>query len=104
MGLLALRQAGQLKTAEKYVETAVLSSVTRLGQLDREFIGIRGNNARVRDPIEPQERRTKAPSDIRQARQLIDQCLQSLKKLIVTAQGKQAFERLREAQDEYSKA
>ncbi|MCP1463270.1 methyl-accepting chemotaxis protein [Pseudomonas sp. S3E17] len=104
MGLLALRQAGQLKTAERYLETNVLPSVMLLGQLDREFIGIRGNNARVRNPIEPQERRTKALSDIQQARQLIDQYLQSLRKLIVTVQGKEAFERLREAQDEYSKA
>lgn len=35
MGLLALRQAALLKTAEKYVETNVLPSVKLLGQLDR---------------------------------------------------------------------
>ena len=67
MGLLALRQAELLKTAEKYVETNVLPSVKLLGQLDREFIAIRGNNARVRNPIEPQERKTKALSDIQQS-------------------------------------
>jgi len=104
MGLLALRQAALLKTAEKYVETNVLPSVKLLGQLDREFVGIRGNNARVRNPIEPQERKTKALSDIQKSRQLIDQYLQSLSTLIITARGKEAFERLREAQSEYSKA
>jgi len=104
MGLLALRQAALLKTAEKYVETNVLPSVKLLGQLDREFVGIRGNNARVRNPIEPQERKIKALSDIQQSRQLIDQYLQSLKTLIVTPRGKEAFERLHGAQSEYSKA
>ncbi|AZE83434.1 Methyl-accepting chemotaxis sensor/transducer protein [Pseudomonas orientalis] len=104
MGLLALRQAELLKTAEKYVETNVLPSVKLLGQLDREFVGIRGNNARVRNPIEPQERKTKALSDIQQSRQVIDQYVQSLTALIVTPQGREAFERLRETQNEYSKA
>ncbi|PHN24759.1 methyl-accepting chemotaxis protein [Pseudomonas sp. ICMP 460] len=104
MGLLALRQAGLLKTAEKYVETNVVPSVKLLGQLDREFVSIRGSNARVRNPIEPQERKTKALSDIQQSRQMIDQYQQSLKTLIVTARGQEAFERLREAQTEYSKA
>ncbi|MGE1153254.1 methyl-accepting chemotaxis protein [Pseudomonas kitaguniensis] len=104
MGLLALRQAGLLKTAEKYVETNVVPSVKLLGQLDREFVSIRGNNARVRNPIEPEERKTKALSDIQQSRQMIDQYQQSLKTLIVTARGQEAFERLREAQTEYSKA
>lgn len=104
MGLLALRQAELLKTAEKYVETNVLPSVKLLGQLDREFIAIRGNNARVRNPIEPQERKTKALSDIQQSQQVIDQYLQSLTALIVTPQGREAFERLRETKSDYSKA
>ncbi|WP_422394199.1 methyl-accepting chemotaxis protein [Pseudomonas poae] len=103
MGVLALRQAGLLKTAEKYVETNVLPSVQLLGQLDREFVTIRGNNARVRNPIEPQERRTKAISDIQQSRQLIDQYSQSLKNFIVTPRGQEAFARLREFQVDYFK-
>ncbi|KRP51211.1 methyl-accepting chemotaxis protein [Pseudomonas poae] len=103
MGVLALRQAGLLKTAEKYVETNVLPSVQLLGQLDREFVTIRGNNARVRNPIEPQERRTKAISDIQQSRQLIDQYSQSLKNFIVTPRGQEAFARLREFQADYFK-
>ncbi|KRP62103.1 methyl-accepting chemotaxis protein [Pseudomonas orientalis] len=104
MGLLALRQAELLKTAEKYVETNVLPSVKLLGQLDREFVGIRGNNARVRNPIEPQERKIKALSDIQQSRQVIDQYLQSLTLFIVTPQGREAFERLRETKSDYAKA
>ncbi|MEB0106418.1 methyl-accepting chemotaxis protein [Pseudomonas sp. MH9.3] len=103
MGLLALRQAGLLRTAEKYVETNVLPSVQLLGQLDREFVTIRGNNARVRNPIEPQERRTKAVSDIQQSRQLIDQYAQSLNNFIVTPRGQEAFARLREVQADYFK-
>lgn len=103
MGLLALRQAALLKTAEKFVETNVLPSVKLLGQLDREFADIRGNNARMRNPIEPQDRKTKAFNNIQQSRQLIDKYLQSLKMLIVTPRGKEAFERLSEAQNEYYK-
>ncbi|WP_338480539.1 methyl-accepting chemotaxis protein [Pseudomonas trivialis] len=103
MGLLALRQAGLLRTAEKYVETNILPSVQLLGQLDREFVAIRSNNARVRNPIEPQERRTKAVSDIQQSRQLVDQYAQSLKNFIVTPQGQEAFAQLREIQTDYFK-
>ncbi|GAB0081770.1 hypothetical protein TOC8172_14760 [Pseudomonas syringae] len=41
LGVLALRQAALLNTAEKFIEENVLPSVKLLGSLDREFVGIR---------------------------------------------------------------
>ncbi|MFA0968362.1 methyl-accepting chemotaxis protein [Pseudomonas amygdali] len=104
LGLLALRQAALLNTAEKFIETNVLPSVKLLGSLDREFVGIRGNNARLRNPLEPQDRRTKALSDIQQARSLTAGLSDSLSKLIVTPQGRQAFDELRKANADYQTA
>ncbi|KTC16033.1 methyl-accepting chemotaxis protein [Pseudomonas viridiflava] len=101
LGLLSLRQAAILNEAEKFIETNVLPSVKLLGMLDREFVGIRGNNARLRNPLEPQDRRTKALSDIQQSRVLIADYSNSLGKLIVTPQGRQAFDALNKANADY---
>ncbi|MEE4921090.1 methyl-accepting chemotaxis protein [Pseudomonas alliivorans] len=101
LGLLALRQAAILNEAEKFIETNVLPSVKLLGMLDREFVGIRGNNARLRNPLEPQERRAKALSDIKQSRVLIADYSNSLGKLIVTPQGREAFDALNKANADY---
>jgi methyl-accepting chemotaxis protein len=104
IGLLALRQADLLNSAEKYVETNVLPSVKLLGQLDREFVGIRGNNARLRNPLEPQDRRAKALSDIQYSRQVITTYLQTLGSLIVTTQGQKVYQELLEARRGYDAA
>uniref|UniRef100_UPI00046300AC methyl-accepting chemotaxis protein n=1 Tax=Pseudomonas syringae TaxID=317 RepID=UPI00046300AC len=104
LGLLALRQAAELNAAEKFIETNVLPSVKLLGSLDREFVAIRGNNARVRNPIEPQDRKTKALSDIQQSRSLIAGYSDGLGKLIVTPQGRQAFDELSKANADYQVA
>ncbi|WP_147480352.1 methyl-accepting chemotaxis protein, partial [Pseudomonas coronafaciens] len=104
LGLLALRQAAELNAAEKFIETNVLPSVKLLGSLDREFVGIRGNNARVRNPIEPQERKTKALGDIQQSRSLIAGYADALNKLIVTPQGRKAFDELTKANADYQAA
>ncbi|WP_440830892.1 methyl-accepting chemotaxis protein [Pseudomonas fragariae (ex Marin et al. 2024)] len=104
LGLLALRQAAELNAAEKFIETNVLPSVKQLASIDREFVSIRGNNARVRNPIEPQDRKTKALSDIQQSRSLIAGYFDTLGKLIVTPQGRQAFDELSQAQAGYQVA
>ncbi|NVL26257.1 methyl-accepting chemotaxis protein, partial [Pseudomonas syringae pv. actinidiae] len=104
LGVLALRQAALLNTAEKFIEENVLPSVKLLGSLDREFVGIRGNNARLRNPLEPQDRRTKALSDIQQSRSLIAGFSDALGKLIVTPQGRQAFDELNKATSDYQTA
>ncbi|MGN2435992.1 methyl-accepting chemotaxis protein [Pseudomonas syringae] len=104
LGVLALRQAALLNTAEKFIEENVLPSVKLLGSLDREFVAIRGNNARLRNPLEPQERRTKALSDIQQSRSLIAGFSDALSKLIVTPQGRQAFDELNKANVDYQAA
>lgn len=102
IGLLALRQADLLNSAEKFVENNVLPSVKLLGQLDREFVSIRGNNARLRNPLEPQDRRTKALADIQQSRQLVATYMQSLGGLIVTPQGREAYQAFDQAQRGYT--
>ncbi|RMN58581.1 methyl-accepting chemotaxis protein [Pseudomonas syringae] len=104
LGVLALRQAALLNTAEKFIEENVLPSVKLLGSLDREFVGIRGNNARLRNPLEPQDRKTKALSDIQLARSLIAGFSDALGKLIVTPQGRQAFDELNKANVDYQAA
>nr|WP_099265197.1 MULTISPECIES: methyl-accepting chemotaxis protein [Pseudomonas syringae group] len=104
LGVLALRQAALLNTAEKFIEENVLPSVKLLGSLDREFVGIRGNNARLRNPLEPQDRKTKALSDIQQSRALIAGFSDALGKLIVTPQGRQAFDELNKAISDYQTA
>ncbi|KPW72415.1 Methyl-accepting chemotaxis protein [Pseudomonas syringae pv. spinaceae] len=101
LGLLSLRQASILNEAEKFIEGNVLPSVKLLGALDREFVGIRGNNARLRNPIEPQERKTKALNDIQQGRSLITNYANALGKLIVTPQGREAFDELTKANANY---
>jgi methyl-accepting chemotaxis protein len=103
IGLLALRQANLLNQAEKYVETNVVPSVKLLGLLDREFVAIRGSNARVRNPIEPQDRKTKALDDIMESRRQIDNYSALLGGLIVTPAGRQAFDELTHARNLYSK-
>ncbi|GFM81916.1 methyl-accepting chemotaxis protein [Pseudomonas cichorii] len=100
-GVLFMRQADKLNEAEKHVETNVLPSVKLLGSMDREFVSIRGNNARLRNAMEPQDRRTKASSDIQQSRLLISEYSDALSRLLVTPEGKQAFNELKQAMANY---
>ncbi len=58
----------------------------------------------MRNPIEPQDRKTKALSDIQQSRSLIASYFDALGKLIVTPQGRQAFDELSQAQAGYQVA
>ncbi len=104
LGLLSLRQAQILNEAEKFIETNVLPSVKLLGSLDREFVGIRGNNARLRNPLEPQDRKTRALADIQQSRSLISDYSTGLGKLIVTPEGRQAFDEFNKASADYQSA
>lgn len=104
LGLLSLRQAQILNEAEKFIETNVLPSVKLLGSLDREFVGIRGNNARLRNPLEPQDRKTRALADIQQSRLLISDYSTGLGKLIVTPEGRQAFDEFNKASADYQSA
>ncbi|WP_339490848.1 methyl-accepting chemotaxis protein [Pseudomonas sp. EL_65y_Pfl2_R95] len=101
IGMLSLRQADKLNDAETYVETNVLDSIKLVSDLNREFVGIRGNNARVRNPLEPDERKTKALDDIRQARSRIERDIKSLQSFIVTPQGREAYEAFVKARDAY---
>lgn len=98
IGLIALQQVDLLNKAETYVETTIVPSIKLLGQLDREFVEIKGNNARLRNPIETPERKAQALMDIQQSRQLIKKHQQALIDLLATDAGREAFEEFAKAQ------
>ncbi|MEX5663365.1 methyl-accepting chemotaxis protein [Pseudomonas neuropathica] len=98
IGLIALQQVDLLNKAETYVETTIVPSIKLLGQLDREFIEIKGNNARLRNPIETPERKAQALMDIQQSRQLIKNHQRALIDLLTTDAGRKAFEAFAKAQ------
>ncbi|KIP90530.1 methyl-accepting chemotaxis protein [Pseudomonas fluorescens] len=97
IGLIALQQVDLLNKAETYVETTIVPSIKLLGQLDREFIEIKGNNARLRNPIETPERKAQALMDIQQSRQLIKKHQRALIDLLATDAGREAFEEFAKA-------
>lgn len=103
VGLLALRQAHLLNEAEKFVETNVVPSIALVGNLDREFANMRGNNARVRNPLEAKSRKAEVFNDIHGSQELISVHAESLSKLLVTPQGQQAYEEFTQAYDTYAK-
>ncbi|MNB58235.1 Methyl-accepting chemotaxis protein McpS [compost metagenome] len=98
IGLIALQQVDLLNKAETYVETTIVPSIKLLGQLDREFIEIKGNNARLRNPIETPERKAQALMDIQQSRQLIKNHQRALIDLLATDAAREAFEAFAKAQ------
>lgn len=96
LGLVSLHKANELDEAERFVETNVLPSIRLLGTLDREFVSIRANNARLRNPIEPSERRAKAAEEVQQNRARIEEALRQIDQLIITPQGKETLNALRQ--------
>ncbi|MFR0675163.1 methyl-accepting chemotaxis protein [Enterobacterales bacterium AW_CKDN230030176-1A_HGKHYDSX7] len=108
LGLIALKQASTLNASEKFVETNVLPSIALLGKIDREFVSIRGDNARLRNPVEPESRKAQALADVRKARANVVELLSQLQRFIVTPAGKQQFAEMSEhftlyeqSQDQY---
>lgn len=91
LGLVALNQAASLNAAEKFVETNVVPSISLLAKMDREFISIRNNNSRIRNPIEPAERRAQALAELQKSRGSFKDIIQQLQPLIVTPKGKELF-------------
>ncbi|PBP64222.1 methyl-accepting chemotaxis protein [Pseudomonas syringae] len=101
LGLIALRQASNLNAAEKFVETNVLPSISLLGTIDREFVSIRGSNARLRNPVEPADRKATALEDVKKSERAIEDLISKLEPLIVTPKGKQLFGELSKVYPEY---
>lgn len=91
LGVLALSQASKINEAEKFVETNALPSVRLIAQLDKEFVSIRGSNARLRNPIEPSERVVEALANVDRAKGAIATHSSVLNQLIVTPLGRNAF-------------
>ncbi|WP_417661903.1 methyl-accepting chemotaxis protein [Pseudomonas sp.] len=102
IGLLSLYQADKLNDFEMYVEVNVLSSIKLVGEMSGEFTGVRANNARLRNPLEPEARTTKALSDIKQARVRISNAMESLQPFLTTQDGREAYDAFVEARDAYT--
>ncbi|SNS36125.1 methyl-accepting chemotaxis protein [Pseudomonas segetis] len=102
IGLLSLYQANKLNDFEMYVEVNVLSSIRIVGEVGEEFARIRANNARLRNPIEPKARTTKALNDIKQARVRISGLMKSLLPFVTTAGGREAYDAFVKTRDAYT--
>lgn len=101
LGIIALKQASSLKDSENFVETNVVPSISILGVIDREFVSIRGSNARLRNPVEPASRKTQALEELNKARINIQNSLSNLQPLIVTPIGKQKIDELSKSLTSY---
>jgi methyl-accepting chemotaxis protein len=91
LGLVALNQASSLNSAEKFVENNVVPSISLLAKMDREFLSIRNNNSRLRNPIEPADRRAQALAEVQKSRENFKDIIQQLQPFIVTPKGKELF-------------
>lgn len=101
LGLIALKQASSLNDSEKFVETNVVPSISFLGLIDREFVSIRGSNSRLRNPIEPADRKVAALEDVKKSKVAVQDLISKLQPLIVTPKGKQLFGELSKVYPEY---
>ncbi|WP_416146454.1 methyl-accepting chemotaxis protein [Pseudomonas synxantha] len=78
-----------MNDAEKFVENIVVPSISILAKMDREFLSIRNNNSRLRNPIEPADRRAQALAEVQKSRANFEDLIQKFQPLIVTAKGKE---------------
>jgi methyl-accepting chemotaxis protein len=101
LGLIALRQSSSLNAAEKFVETNVVPSISFLGVIDREFVSIRGSNARLRNPVEPADRKAAALEEVKKSELAVQDFMAKLQPLIVTPKGQQLFAELSKVYPEY---
>ncbi|WP_213941772.1 methyl-accepting chemotaxis protein [Pseudomonas sp. dw_612] len=92
MGLFALHQASELNDAEDLVENNVLPTVEVLGELDRNFISIRPNNANLRSPLETDAVKAKSVEAIATLHDNTEKKMKRLSELLITAKGKAVFE------------
>jgi methyl-accepting chemotaxis protein len=103
LGLIALKQTSSLKDSEKFVETNVVPSISLLGAIDRDFVSIRGSNARLRNPIEPAERKAQALRDAQNARASVQASMAKLEPLMVTPMGIKQFGELSQTYASYQR-
>ncbi|XXE57810.1 methyl-accepting chemotaxis protein [Pseudomonas sp. R1-18] len=103
LGLIALKQASSLKDSEKFVETNVVPSISLLGVIDRDFVSIRGSNARLRNPVEPAERKAQALRDAQNARANVQASMAKLEPLMFTPIGIKQFGELSQTYASYQR-
>lgn len=104
MGMASLRQANRLNEAEQYVERKILPSVTYLGDTAFAFNEIRTSNARLRNALEPAERKERALRTIDAAKDTITNTSKRLDDLMSTDEEQGAFDAMQQMIGRYWKA
>lgn len=100
-GVMSLVQANRLNSSEQFVEKKILPSINSLGIIALSFNKVRTSNARLRNPLEPAERKTAAMKTIDEAKITISASAKELDTLMSTPEEQQEFDRLRVAMDRY---
>ena len=101
LGLASLRQAQQLNESTQYVEKKTLPSVIKVGQIALAFNQIRTSNARLRNPLEPAERKVGAMKTITDAQEIIEKESHLLDELMVSPEEQGAYNALSETMGRY---
>ncbi|MPQ70514.1 MULTISPECIES: methyl-accepting chemotaxis protein [unclassified Pseudomonas] len=94
MGLFALRQASALNDAEGLVEGSVLPTVQVLGELDKNVVLVRTDNAHLRNPLETEEVNAHSLEEIAVLRVSTGEKMKRLSALIVTSKDRALFDEL----------
>lgn len=102
LGLVSLVQANKLDETEQFVEKNVVPSIRLLGILDREFVNIRANNARLRNAAESADVRALASQAVQQSRTRIDEAFTQIDRLIITPEGRKALESVQKQLQRYN--
>jgi len=97
LGGVVVSKASVLNEAEKKVETNIVPSFRILGQLDRDFVSLRSENSRQRNPLESDAAKSLSLVNISKTKDSIQKNLERFSPLIITPQGRMAFEALQAA-------
>lgn len=94
LGLFSVRQASVLNDAEKRVETNVLPLYKLLGALERDFMRVRDGDSKLGNPFELTTAKDQSVENIREAQNDTQKKLRDLSTLVITVQGRAAFDAL----------
>lgn len=94
LGLFSVRQASVLNDAEKRVEINVLPLYKLLGALERDFMRVRDGDSKLGNSFELTTAKDQSVADIRDAQNDTQKNLRDLSTLVITVQGRAAFDAL----------
>ncbi|QYX47739.1 methyl-accepting chemotaxis protein [Pseudomonas tussilaginis] len=102
MGLFAISKASDLNRAEKLVEENVVPSFKILGGLGRDFVTLRNENSKLRNPLESATVKAKSIASITATKYAIQKELDQFSPLVVTAKAPEIFRALKEAVSQFN--